>query len=293
MGREVKEWWQHWQQVELSEDGLKKVQEIVYDARKKENMSSKIHVLATVFNEGDFFAYSIRSYLPFVKSVTIVEGAYRESISVGASPRSTDATLDIMCSYRRDNHKVKLIQANEISDAQQRNVGLEHIKKIASDGDWLLLVDGDEIYERNTFRMIEALIPKMDLNKSNVAYFKSLTFVNDLSHYCEQEFPRFFRITKDCHFVNDNFMAYGPELNWHPPTVIKCPIIRFFHYSFCKGKDRFELKKKWWETRFKQPFDYSWHIDGQGQITDSQHTIRTYIGKHPDVMKGHPLLTHD
>src|SRR6478609_372805 len=103
-----------------------------------------IHALMTVYNEGEFIDYAIKSCLPYVKSLTIVEGAYRENIALGASMRSTDDTIKII--QRHLGGKVSLIYANEQSDPQQRNVGLENILKLAAPGDDLLIIDGDEVY---------------------------------------------------------------------------------------------------------------------------------------------------
>ena len=255
---------------------------------------ANVNVLMTVYNEETFLPYAIRSCLPHVKTLTIVEGAYRETIAVGAPPRSTDNTIKIAKSFLPHSsdplqfQKVTLLHANEKSDLHQRNIGLEAIKKTDPNG-WLLIIDGDEVYEPITFKMIEALTKKMDNCGARAAYFKSLTFVNDLNHYCEQEFPRLFKLTPECQFVNDNYMWWDDKTQWGLPTVIKAPNIRFFHYSFCKGSQRFALKKKWWETRFQQPFNYSWHFDETGNIADKGHQIMGFTGQHPPVMADHPL----
>jgi glycosyltransferase involved in cell wall biosynthesis len=251
---------------------------------------TKLNVLMTVYNEADFVEYAIKACASNVKNLVIVEGAYQETIKAGGSPRSTDDTSAIIeaCDAAWAG-KVHLLRANEKSDPQQRNVGLAKIKQLDPTG-WLLIIDGDEVYHHMTFRMIEALTNKMEANNQLAAYFKSLTFVNDFQHYCEQEFPRLFKLTPACQFVDDNFMSWPDMgLGWSAPHVIKASNVEFFHYSFCKSHDRFLQKKKWWETRFQRPFEYSWHIDDSGKISDSQHKIYEFHGKHPDIMKTHPL----
>jgi len=37
-------------------------------------------------------------------------------------------------------------------------------------------------------------------------------------------------------------------------------------------------------------FDYGWKIDNEGKISDSNHKIFEYTGKHPDIMKNHSLF---
>jgi hypothetical protein len=241
----------------------------------------------TVYNEAKFVEYAIRACLPYVDDLVIVEGAYVETVKLGASPRSTDGTLNVIHSFVGDP-KVRIIEANELSDKDQRNRGLEIIKQINPDG-WVLIVDGDEIYDPNTINMIKMTANNLEKQGRLAAYFKSLTFVNDFSHYTEQTFPRLFRITPECKFVNDNFMEWPDKgANWFGPFIVRLPYIKYFHYAFCKG-DRFELKKKWWETRFNKPFDYGWHRDESGKIVDSSHEVYEFSGKHPDIMKAHPM----
>lgn len=248
-----------------------------------------VHVLATVYNEEAFLSASIASYLPYVKSLTIVEGAYLETAALGAPLRSSDKTLKIAQSFLGKNSKVQLIEANAKSDMHQRNLGLEMLKRTHGTNSWLLIVDGDEIYNPMTLRMVDALSRKMAYSNARAAYFTSLTFVNDFDHYCIQQFPRLFKLTDKCQFVNDNFMSWEDGTQWSPPAVVKAPLIQFYHYSFCKGKERFLLKKNWWQTRFGQHFDYGWEIGQNGQITDKSHNIVKFEGDHPKVIHQHPL----
>lgn len=237
-------------------------------------MQANLHVLMTVFNEASFVDHALRACIPYVKSVTVVEGAYQETIACGASARSNDGTIEIVRKHVSD--KVALLFANEKSDAQQRNIGLQRIKNLDPNS-WLLIIDGDEVYEPFTFKLIAALTRKMDLSQSDVAVFQSLTFVNDFDHYCIQNFPRLFRVAPNVRFVNDNAVCYGEKM----AKIISCPHIKFHHYSFCKNKERFALKKQWWETRFNKPFDYSWRINEHGKIEDPNHEIKKYTGQHP------------
>lgn len=262
---------------------------------------SKLSVLMTVYNEAEFVEYAIRSCLPYVDHLVIVEGAYQETIALGASPRSTDGTLNkiqnVIAEYASKEDptaaKVRYIEANEKTDKDQRNVGLEIIKELNPEG-WFMIIDGDEVYEPATFKMIQVAINNMEKTSKYAAYFKSFTFVNDMKHYAEQEFPRLFKITPGVKFTNDNFVAWeDKKVGWFTPYVIKIPYINYFHYSFCKGKERFEMKKKWWETRFGKPFDYGWKVNEQGKIEDPDHEIYEFTGQHPKVMESHPLWEKD
>mgnify|MGYP006921281238 CR=1 FL=1 len=245
----------------------------------------RLSVLMTVYNEADFIDYAIRSCIEHVDDLIIVEGAYQETIKLGKSERSSDGTLQIIESYK--NHpKVKIIYANEYSDKDQRNVGLAEIKKINPDG-WLLIVDGDECWQPIALQTVKKDIIVFEKSGIKACYYISMTFVNDFNHYTYQKFPRLFKITPECLFTDDNFM-YWKEATWSAPYICSSDK-KYFHYSFLKSKERFETKKQWWETRFGREFDYGWRINDSGLIEDKNHKIFEFTGKHPDVIKDHPL----
>jgi len=87
-----------------------------------------LSVLMTVYNEVDFLDYAIRGALSFADELVIVEGAYKETIKLGKSPRSDDGTLDIIHTWCHEGN-VRVIYANEESDKDQRNVGLRKIQQ--------------------------------------------------------------------------------------------------------------------------------------------------------------------
>lgn len=263
----------------------------------------RLAALMTVYNEADFIAQAIESCIDHVDELIIIEGSYQEMIDIGASPRSNDGTIEIirdLFSIKEETSEFHLshpdgasttyIQANEKTDKDQRNVGLEIAKKLGAD--WLLIIDGDEVYEPKTFKQIRSICKQFDKGGVLGCYFTSLTFVNDFEHYTLQEFPRLFRVTSDCQFTNDNFMEWG-NIKWQWPQVIKMPQIKYHHYAFCKGtesyRERFLLKKRWWETRFgDKKFEYDWYLDENGKIYSPNHKIYTYTGKHPELTSSSP-----
>lgn len=257
----------------------------------------KLSCLMTVYNEVDFIDYSIESFLPYVDHLVIVEGSYQERIRLGANPRSTDGTIEkitqILCSKGVSTKGwIEYINANEESDPQQRNVGLNKIKELNSDG-FMVIVDGDEIYQKQTFDLIYSTMNIMRRTNKKMAYFNSLTFVNDFYHYTNQYFPRLFDLKNSRQFVNDNY------LSWNEPLKIEQVLygqgsspIKYHHYSFCKGAEKFNQKRNWWMHRgLGKDWDYGWRINEQGQIEDPKnHTIYLYEGIQPEIMKNHPLM---
>lgn len=248
----------------------------------------------TVFNEADFIDYSIRCCLPFVDHLVIVEGSYLETQKLGQPARSNDGTCEIIEKYRKDP-KVHILYENGHTDKDQRNFGLNKIKELNPDG-WLLIIDGDEVYSPQTFTLIKSTIKNLDRQNLKAAYFKSLTFVNDLNHYTLQEFPRLFKITPECKFINDNFMEWK-DAAWDGRFITKISYVQYYHYSFVKSdRNRFKLKKDWWETRFGsnynntgKKFEYDWYENESGKLYSPNHKIFEFKGKHPEIIQSHPL----
>jgi hypothetical protein len=245
----------------------------------------------TVFNEGDFLDYAIRSCIDHVDDLVIVEGSYLETQKLGIPPRSTDETLSILEKHK-SNPKIHIIFANELSDPQQRQIGFNKIKELNPNG-WMLLIDGDEIYDAATIKMVKNVANSMDKNNQYAAYFKSLTFVNDFDHYTEQDFPRLFKITQEASFFNDNYVSWK-NINWQYPYVVKLLNIKYFHFSFAKNIKRFSVKRDWWNNRFEKSrnFEYDW-IEKDGKIESTTHKVVQFTGKLPSILKDHPLWRKD
>lgn len=249
----------------------------------------KLSAMITTFQDVEFIDASIKSIKDNVDQLVITEGSYSERHKMGIPARSTDGTIDI-CRQHADGKKVLFFQANEQSDPQQRNFCLEKIKQFNKDG-WFLIVDSDEVWDPNMLLKVKSLCKAAEKeNIIHAAYFTSMTFINDAKHFTFQHFPRLFRITPECRFVNDNFLSWD-GIPWSAPYVIRREDIKYFHYSFCKGTDKLNQKRDWWMSRgLGKDWDYGWKVDENGKITDDNHTIFLYEGKHLSIMNNHPLM---
>ena len=70
----------------------------------------KLSCLMTVYNEESFIEYAIESCLPYVDHLVVVEGAYQETIKLGATPHSTDNTDEIIKKIYKINGETKTLQ---------------------------------------------------------------------------------------------------------------------------------------------------------------------------------------
>jgi glycosyltransferase involved in cell wall biosynthesis len=244
----------------------------------------KLGAICTAYNEVKFIECSLLSIIDHVDCISLVEGSYKERIALGQSPRSTDGTLEVISNFISNqdiNKKIVYKQANEESDAHQRNVSLDVLKQ--KNCDWVIIVDMDEVYTPQIFKLIHKVI---DTNKKqDVFYHTCKTFVNDFDKYVKQQFPRLFRLYEDTEFVNDNFVnCNGKEWPELSKTIIDT---QYFHYGFMKGEECFRAKKQWWENRFgDREFHYDWHIGDNGKITPEGHKVYKFdSSKHPEVIK--------
>lgn len=231
--------------------------------------------LMTVYNEAEYVDYAIRAALECVDYLSIVEGAYIETLKTnpGKGPRSNDGTLDIIEKYK--NHpKVNIIYANEKSDPQQRSCGLTFLKEKKCD--WMIIIDGDEVWEEESFDILrnklEVISPEVETIKLDI-----LVFVNNFLTYTKQTMPRIFRIHDDLTFISDNDTQYYQKfINWNDPT--------FFHYAYVKNIDRFITKVNWANFRGRS----DWFINEKGEYYSPNHQLFYFYGDHPNVMKKHP-----
>ena len=241
----------------------------------------KLTALITVYNEAKFLDCCLESIKDHVDSIVVVEGSYQENIRLGKPPRSEDETEEVIHKFmdRNEDKRITLLHYNEESDAQQRNAGLEEIKD-QKDIDFCMIVDGDEVYTPEMFKLIKAIMR----TNQDVFYHTCRTFVGDFNTYCKQQFPRLFRLYEDTEFTNDNFVrSNGKEWPDLSKTIIN---LQYFHYGFLKGNDKFLDKKKWWESRFgKGQFNYDWYVDTEGKITPTGHDLYQFTGKHPKVVQ--------
>lgn len=247
----------------------------------------------TVYNEAEFIPASLPAMIesPHVASITIVEGAYQEFIRIGRSARSTDGTVGLIMSIvdaAEAHDKVAMLQTNQESDTHQRNAGLNYIRDNLcnfGDGveDYLFIVDGDEVWEDDQLAIAAKVLTRnLDVTPVDCVHVKSRTFVNDFDTYTWHEFPRFFRMTPGCRFVNDNYMDWE-YAGWFSGNAqhLKLPI-SYFHYSFMRPPERIQSKIDWWNTRFgDREFTYDWAVEDGKATTTGDYGIYEFTGQHP------------
>ena len=241
----------------------------------------KLIAYYAVYNEADFLEYSIRSVIPHVDHVIVIEGAWKETYEVNGHQRSKDGTCEILRKLQKEfGSKLQVEYRNMDSQLEQRT---EVFNLLPRDKTFqLLLVDGDEVW---TADQIQKLRQEDKSWETGVVHVKSLIFINDFEHVSEVVYPRMWVIRpdyKDLKFVEPNRISVdgGDFLS------IDRPDIHFFHYSYCHSPERFQEKKR---ERTRLHGNFAWELrDGLVQRDDAN--IQIFEGEHPEIMKTHPLF---
>lgn len=250
------------------------------------------------WNEIDFVEQAVRSVINHVDGMVVIEGAFKETVETGGSPRSDDGTIDVLLKLEKEFlHKLKVVAAPTLTQLQHRSTVFDvvpfHFPLAASQEHyWLWLVDADEVYDDANATRLKEILEETD---REVVKVDSLTFVNDFKHYVKIAFPRCFKILRGFQYVfwSPNHLAFRPskaDYKWVPFGAAKGEDNRedevfFFHYSYVKDPARFSQKKR---ERERVHGQFKWSLDENDQVVCPGTNIRTFEGEHPEIMKTHP-----
>jgi len=250
-----------------------------------------------VYNEAEYVEYSIRSVIEHVNTLIVVEGAFKETVRAGGSLRSDDGTLEILEKLQQEFGSQKLIVFKVPFPADQlrhRNIFFDLVGYHCSIAVnmkyyWLWLIDADEVYDDQNIIVLKEILNSTH-TRTNCVKIDSLTFVNDFHSYVKIAFPRCFRIKDGKHheFSAPNHVVRRDPEGWVLLNAAEKNYedsVRFFHYSYVKDPVRFSLKKKERELVHGQ---FKWELDENNRVVSPGVNIRTFDGKHPKVMRGHP-----
>lgn len=133
------------------------------------DMEKKIIVNTLVRNEENFVWYAINSVLDFVDKMVIFDTG------------STDKTVEIIKTI--NSQKIIFEELGEVDALGHSRLRDEQIKisqKLG--GDWLLILDGDEIWPENTIRKFRQKIERASTEKTSLVV-RAYNLVGDVYHY--------------------------------------------------------------------------------------------------------------
>ena len=115
-----------------------------------------------VLNEAEYIQASLESVYPLADRIVIVEGGNDYAVAAGLcgpDKRSMDATVERVRSFPDPDGKIELVQGAWADKAEQRNAYAQRLNP----GDWMLLMDGDEVFHEDGLWRLSALMHDYDI----------------------------------------------------------------------------------------------------------------------------------
>lgn len=142
-------------------------------------MRPKVIVHCLVSNEERFIWYALNSVLPFVEEIMVWDTG------------STDDTVKIISSIEQSalGRKIKFKQLSSVdslSHTQTRQKMLDETDKTKFD--WLMILDGDEIWPEASFGVVFEAMEKSETNSIAV---HTINFVGDIYHVLPESAGRY------------------------------------------------------------------------------------------------------
>ncbi len=139
-------------------------------ARGRRTQEGDIVACYIVLNEEEFIEASLESVYPLADRIVIVAGGNDYAVAAGLcgpDKRSTDATVERISSFPDPADRIELIQGAWRDKTEQRNAYAARL----CPGDWMLLMDGDEVFFDDGLWRLAALMHRYDAILPGFALF--------------------------------------------------------------------------------------------------------------------------
>ena len=262
--------------------------------RGKHIHKGKVVACYIVLNEVEYIAASLESIYGFADRIVIVEGGNDFAVKAGwcgVDKHSTDGTIEAIQSFPDPANKIKLIQGQWKDKAEQRNIYVDELK----DGDWMFLMDGDEVFSDMGLWRLSALMHRHD--SITVAFH---SFWNDFDtvgtgKWDEYRQAKIVRWRKGYHYRDHNCPSNAAgELIMQTRSALHVDEKLFHHYSWVKPLEKLRAKADYYTYQVggvrKDYIDkvfLAWREDPKGVVKKyGTHPyggggVTKFLGKHP------------
>ena len=271
----------------------------------------KISYVIIVLNGMPFIEFSMKACYPTAHEIIIVEGAVEKcKFAANEDGSSNDGTVEFIKAFPDPGNKIKLIQGIWPEKCEMQVEALNHVT-----GDWVWLVDSDEVYYKDSFEKIIDMIENdnsiTQVNFFNYSFWKGFDyyFTNDAFRTDAWTKRRLFKFVPGA-----TFSSHRPPTIEYPEGVVESRHIvtgaeteamgiRFCHYSYVfksQMKQKIELYHRygwgkcwkvdlldWYENCFLKwtPENIDEMNEKYGICPVFQDTIAVpFEGKHPEVI---------
>lgn len=247
----------------------------------------KVTVQMNVYNAEDYLAYSLGSIYKFADRIVIIDGAFNKKMP---SLFSTDRTEKIVKDFPDEDGKIVYLRTSSKNQVEQRNKVWPHVI-----GDWLFLVDHDEVYKEDELVAAKEFLSVTD---NNAFWVQANVFLNSCNWYFTLFYPRIFRLKEGIKFIAPNFFVHT-EGKYVARRDLPAPKLIMSHYSFVENGKRVPIKREQrkLELTFKnirgkyKHWNNRLHVDFQNGfwIVPKAWRVKKFEGVHPLIMENHPF----
>ena len=261
-----------------------------------------------VHNEEDWVEANLANCYDEFDIIRVVEGAVVGRPGSTEDGHSTDATLELVRNFPDPEDKIELYTRDRHfkSLEEQKQTFLN----LASEGEWLFIVDCDEFYLKGDVERVRNAIRKRPTASEIIPTF--LHFYRDIYHVRASH--------PEWQPQHQRIIRYREGLKYHTHPVAtdaqgKCtyfdpgyqldrytmPGLYIFHYGHAKSKDFHEMKQKFYKSelekfKLEDGTDASDKFDDKFiefmEYTEDLSQILTYEGKHPEEIEKHPVAQY-
>lgn len=254
-------------------------------------------------NEEDWIEYVLRNNYDEFDVIRIVEGAVEGRPKSTTDGHSTDRTLDIIRNFPDPDEKIELYQLGRPfkSLEEQKQIFLD----VASEGEWLFIVDADEFYMEGDVERVRQAIKRHPLASEIIPTF--LHFYRDFFHV-KAPHPEW-------QPQHQRIIRYRPGMRYHTHPVAtlpdgRCsyfdpsmqplrytmPGLHIFHYGHAKGREYHKMKAEFYRSELAKfegrggsaAAEFDLKLDEFVNYKEDLSTILYYDGPHPLALREHP-----
>ncbi len=212
-----------------------------------------------VHNEEDWVEFNLRNNYDEFDIIRVVEGAVKGRPKSTGDGHSTDKTLELVKNFPDPDNKIELYTLDRPFKTleEQKQIFLE----MASEGEWLFIVDCDEFYMEGDINRVRNAIKSRPSASELIPTF--LHFYRDFSHLkaphpeWQMQHQRVIRYRKGLRYhthpvATDNrgkCTYFTPE---YQPDRYTLPGIYIYHYGHAKGADFHKLKHEFYKSELEK-----------------------------------------
>ena len=237
-------------------------------------MMDNVMALVNVYNSDEYLEYVLKSIYDFPAKIVIIDGAFDKKMP---SKYSTDGTRKIVETFPDPDGKIIYERTSSETQNEQRSKGLKYLQE----GQWLFIVDDDEIYKPKDLKNLKKFLEN-DAKKDNYS-IGSYTFLGSFDWCRYITSPRLFRWKPGMAFIGSNNLTwyYGKEKY---KGILTIPAVLRYHYSYVRNNNRLDIRKIQ-TSHNNYPYEKHGKFFTRKDIFPIEFDPKE---THPEIMKDHP-----